>query len=198
MDRTGNSPPNKEKGLRMGFLSLLRRAFLKLQRGKGAGNPPSGDEQPAPGGVQIFQDSNNITIGQMTVNNVAGNQIVYNNNWAEHQEAAELLRTLQRFQRRLPQAVGFSNANAVMITDALGETFTLPWSIVATYQDLHDALSKHFRGKVGEERVVEKRYCVARLNGTLVDGRDWSDALVGEELVMSMLVKREWGGLFGT
>ncbi|KAJ2922236.1 hypothetical protein H1R20_g14869, partial [Candolleomyces eurysporus] len=175
----------------MAFLSLLHRGFLKLRRGKDAGNPPSGVEQLAPCGIQILSNCNNFSVGNMTVN-INNSPVVSNNNSAEYWEAAELLRTLQRLQRAMPQAVGFSGANAVTITDALGETFTLPWSIVATYEDLHDILGKHFRGKVGEERVVEKRYCITRLNGKLVDAWNWSDVmLLGEELVMSMLVKRK-------
>ncbi|KAJ2923139.1 hypothetical protein H1R20_g13955, partial [Candolleomyces eurysporus] len=149
MDNADNSPANSES-LGMAFLSLLRRGFLKLLWGQDAGNPPSGNEQPAPGGVQILSHSNNAAIGSVTVTNVAGNQIVYNNS-AEYREAAELLRTLRLMQRNQPQTVGFSNANAVIITDALGETFTLPWSIVTMYEDLHDILGKHFRGKVGLE-----------------------------------------------
>ncbi|KAJ2927442.1 hypothetical protein H1R20_g9652, partial [Candolleomyces eurysporus] len=178
----------------MAFLSLLRRGFLKLRRGKDAGYPPSDVEQLAPCGIQILPDCNNVSVGSMTVNinNGPGDQVVSINNSAEYREAAELLRTLQRLQMTTPQTVGFSNANAVTLTDALGETFTLPWSIVATYEDLHDILGKHFRGKVGEKRVVEKRYCITRLNGKLVDAWNWSDVmLLGEELVMCMLVKRE-------
>ncbi|KAJ2924031.1 hypothetical protein H1R20_g13061, partial [Candolleomyces eurysporus] len=148
MDRPGNSPPNKGQNLCMAFLSLLRRGFLKLRRAKEAGNSPSGDEQPAPSGVQILSNSNNAAIDSITVNNVAGNQVNYYNNSAEYREAAELLRTVQRIEKKLPQGVGFSNANAVTITDALGETFTLPWSIVTMYEDLHDILGKHFRGKL--------------------------------------------------
>ena len=52
----------------------------------------------------------------------------------------------------------------------------------------------HFRGKVGEERVIEKRYCIAQSkNGTLVEAQGWeSVATGGEALIMSMVVKREW------
>ncbi|KAJ2921735.1 hypothetical protein H1R20_g15362, partial [Candolleomyces eurysporus] len=153
MDRTGNSPPKKGKGWRMAFLPLLGRRFLRLRRGKDTGNPPSGDEQPAPSsGSQMFSQSSNFSIGHgATFNNVAGNLVVYNNNSAESREA-ELLRMLQLLQRRLPRAMGFTNANGVFITDALGETFTLPWSIVATYEDLHNTLSKHFEGKVEQRK----------------------------------------------
>ncbi|KAJ2923230.1 hypothetical protein H1R20_g13866, partial [Candolleomyces eurysporus] len=138
----------------MAFLSLLRRGFLKLRRDKDSENPLSGDEQPAPYSLHILQNARNVRIDRIIVNNVAGNlnQGAYNNNSAESREA-ELLRMNRVVQRKLPQAVGFSNTNALIITDALGETFTLPWSIVATYEDLHDTLAKHFRGK------VERRKC---------------------------------------
>ncbi|KAJ2923157.1 hypothetical protein H1R20_g13937, partial [Candolleomyces eurysporus] len=131
----------------MAFLSLLRPGFLKLRRGKDSGNPLGGDKQPAPCSLHILKHAKNVRIDKIIVNNVAGNlnQVVYSS--AESREA-ELLRTNQVVQRKLPQAVGFSNTNALIITDALGETFTLPWSIVATYEDLHDTLAKHFRGKV--------------------------------------------------
>ena len=47
------------------------------------------------------------------------------------------------FNRRLPRTVGYSDANSLIITDALDETFTLPLSIVATYEvvDIHVSLS---------------------------------------------------------
>jgi hypothetical protein len=57
-----------------------------------------------------------------------------------------MLRMLQRAQNTLPQAVGFSNQNALIITDALGKRFTLPFSIVAKYEvgDNFGILSRPF------------------------------------------------------
>jgi hypothetical protein len=63
-------------------------------------------------------------------------------------------------------------------------------------QDMHDALVKHFRGKVGEERVIEERYCLARLDGMLVGAKEWNDLELVGELVMSMVVEREWSEAF--
>lgn len=35
--------------------------------------------------------------------------------------------------RDLPPGVGYGSANALILTDALGEILTLPWNLVATY-----------------------------------------------------------------
>jgi hypothetical protein len=63
-----------------------------------------------------------------------------------------------------------------------------------TLQDMHDILIRHFSKKVGLKRVIEKRYCLARLNGKLVRAEDWNDLERMGELVMSMVVEREWSG----
>jgi hypothetical protein len=104
---------------------------------------------------------------------------------ATHHEVlrAELLR-LCRLQRRIPATVRYTIANALVVTDALGESLTIPWSLVSSYdvsptfylvylvltimlppspylpksQDLHKSLIKHFRGKVGEQRVLDEKY----------------------------------------
>ena len=68
-----------------------------------------------------------------------------------------------------------------------------------TSQDMHNALVKHFRGKVGEERVIGERYCLAHLNGTVVGAQDWNNLEQMGELVMSMVVERLWSkALAGT
>ena len=48
--------------------------------------------------------------------------------------AEEMMHQLQRPQLKLPPSVGYSNANALIITDALGETLTIPWSLVSSYE----------------------------------------------------------------
>ena len=53
---------------------------------------------------------------------------------------------------------------------------------------------EYFRGKLGEERVVEKRYCiVTERDGALVQPENWERVLnSGEGLIMCMKVKRVW------
>jgi hypothetical protein len=53
----------------------------------------------------------------------------------------------------------------------------------------------HFRWKIGEQRVAERRYCVARAGGadggTLVTADDWERIRdKREHLVMSMLIEQ--------
>ena len=60
-------------------------------------------------------------------------------------------------------------------------------------QDLHWILVSHFKGKVGEECIIEKQYCLACLNGTLVKAQEWTKVVsAGEAFIMSMLIEREW------
>jgi hypothetical protein len=137
---------------------------------------------------------------------------------------AEVLRAelprLCRLQRRIPATVGYTITNALVVTDALGESLTIPWSLVSSYdvsptfylvylvltsmlppspylpesQDLHKSLIKHFRGKVGEQRVLDEKYCIARASdGTVIKAANWSDIVhAGEEVMMSMLVETPW------
>ncbi|TEB33744.1 hypothetical protein FA13DRAFT_1730021 [Coprinellus micaceus] len=89
----------------------------------------------------------------------------------------------------------FTDANALVITDALGETLHVPWSFVPSYDDLHRMLVGHFRWKIGEQRVAKRRYCVARAGGadggTLVTADDWESIRDNREhLVMSMLIEQ--------
>ena len=63
-------------------------------------------------------------------------------------------------------------------------------------KDVHDFMLKHFRGKIGEERVAEHRYCVVTARyGTLVNPDNWDQVLrSGEGLIMCMVVERVWVG----
>ncbi|KAJ2912495.1 hypothetical protein MD484_g7915, partial [Candolleomyces efflorescens] len=88
--------------------------------------------------------------------------------------------------------MGHSSANALIITDALGEKLTIPWGIVKTHEALHNLLMTHFEHKIGEEYVRQRRYSVARANGgTLVQAAQWEDVCQnGEELVMFMILEK--------
>lgn len=59
-------------------------------------------------------------------------------------------------------------------------------------QDLHETLVKCFRWKVGERRVQEGRYSIARAcDGVVVNAKNWEEVMQsGEPLVMSMLILR--------
>ena len=58
-------------------------------------------------------------------------------------------------------------------------------------KELHTWLVQHFRHKVGERRVAEGQYCVARAEGgTTVTASDWETVRENREhLVMSMLIE---------
>lgn len=79
---------------------------------------------------------------------------------------------------------------------ALSRAFTWrPFLSLIVEQDLHRMLVNHFRWKIGEQRVTERRYCVARAGGaeggTLVMANDWDSIRENpEELVMSMLIEQ--------
>ncbi|KAF6747316.1 hypothetical protein DFP72DRAFT_611455 [Ephemerocybe angulata] len=96
--------------------------------------------------------------------------------------------------RSISQHVGYSSANGLTIIDALDERFVLPLSIVSKFEDVHEALLKHFRGVVGEGLVAEKKYRIARQHdGQLVKPEDWKRVLeAGEVVVMSMLIEKVW------
>ncbi|TEB30991.1 hypothetical protein FA13DRAFT_1732956 [Coprinellus micaceus] len=97
-------------------------------------------------------------------------------------------------QRGLSQPVGYNRENGVRIIDAFGGELILPPSIVGQYSDVHDLMLKHFRGKLGEERVVESRYCImTESDGTLVQPEDWDCTLnSGQRLIMCMIVEKIW------
>jgi hypothetical protein len=111
-------------------------------------------------------------------------------------------------QRGLSQPVGYTRENGVRIVDALGDELVLPPSIMRQYsvtsvtvsrvcwliplKDVHELMLKHFWGKLGEERVVENRYCiVTERNGALVQPENWERILnSGEGLIMCMTVRQ--------
>ncbi|KAF9553514.1 hypothetical protein CPC08DRAFT_727842 [Agrocybe pediades] len=108
-----------------------------------------------------------------------------------------LLRLLETdlVRRSIAQIVGYSHENGgVTIIDALGEKLVFPPTIMDLFSDAHDNLSKHFRGKVGEDRVHSGRYCLVKQgDGMRVNEDDWNTVVqAGEVLVMCMLIKKVW------
>jgi hypothetical protein len=119
---------------------------------------------------------------------------------------------IQKLQHSLPPNVGYSSANAIIITDALGEVLILPWSIVSSFQvrisisttytfftektnkELQGILMKHFRGKVGGQRVASGHFCVLRANGGKpIKGEEWDNVTeAGERLIMCIVVEQVW------
>ncbi|KAF9546589.1 hypothetical protein CPC08DRAFT_376122 [Agrocybe pediades] len=65
---------------------------------------------------------------------------------------------------------------------------------MARFSDVHDNLSKHFRWKLGEDRVHSRRYCLVKQgDGMRVDENDWNTVVeAGEVLVMCMLIEKVW------
>jgi hypothetical protein len=53
-------------------------------------------------------------------------------------------------------------------------------------------MMKHFRGKLGEKRVVRNRYCImTERDGILVQPEDWDHVVSsGERLIMCMVVEK--------
>jgi hypothetical protein len=127
-------------------------------------------------------------------------------------KVAKVLRAIQKLQHSLPLNIGYCSANAIIITDALGEILTLPWSIVSSYQvrisisityrvltkktnkEMRGTLMKHFRGKVGGQRVASGHFCILRADGGKpVKGEEWADITeAGERLIMCIAVEQVW------
>ncbi|TEB30994.1 hypothetical protein FA13DRAFT_476287 [Coprinellus micaceus] len=143
---------------------------------------------PQPAGSHFFAGASNFTLGQFSLN--------YATDPAEGQRVQLLVQLLQAnlAHRGLSQPVGYNRENGVRIVDALGGELILPPSIMGQYSDVHELILKHFRGKLGEERVVESRYCiVTEQDGTPVQPEDWDLVLnSGEGLVMCMTVEKVW------
>ncbi|KAF6750940.1 hypothetical protein DFP72DRAFT_851192 [Ephemerocybe angulata] len=166
--------------------------------------PPEGPSNQSPSDrtlharqLHILSNSSNFSTGAWTVYDIGGDMIFQNS------DTEELRRIVNEFQQALPAAVRHSDSNALIITDALGETLTVPWSFVPTYdmliisvkQELQHLLVNHFRGKIGERRVTEGRYCVGRVagsdDGIVVQASDWRRIRdEHQQLVMSMLIEQ--------
>ncbi|KAJ3509163.1 hypothetical protein NMY22_g16387 [Coprinellus aureogranulatus] len=143
-------------------------------------------------GLQLLCNSNNAHVSALTVNQVQGN--MFFSDPAESQ-VQRIEAKFQRILRSLPPVTGYSSANALVLTDALGETLTVPWSLVSTYDDLHGILVKHFESKIGESWVVEGDYRIARADGpdggTVITRNGWGEVVHRDErLIMSMLLKK--------
>ncbi|KAF6758059.1 hypothetical protein DFP72DRAFT_211995 [Ephemerocybe angulata] len=144
-------------------------------------------------GPQILSHSSNFSTGAWTVNNIGGDMVIHDVDYERIQRVIAV--EIQRIQRGLPAVVGHSMSNAMIITDALGETLTLPRSIVPAYEDLQRLLVNHFKGKLGEQRVSKGRYCIGRAEGIddelVVKASDWETIKnEGRALVMSMVIEQ--------
>ncbi|TFK16994.1 hypothetical protein FA15DRAFT_371475 [Coprinopsis marcescibilis] len=153
--------------------------------------------------VQLFAGASNLSITGGTFNAIGRDMIVnYQNNPAETLslllEAQRLMQELQRVQATVPTGVRFGNANAVTITDALGETFTLPWNLIPSHEDMHDIIRRYFRGRIGEADVADQRYRLLPPDQPEVNVMNsWNYGRFvrpGSELVMSMRVRKPLEG----
>ncbi|KAF4615609.1 hypothetical protein D9613_012913 [Agrocybe pediades] len=145
----------------------------------------------------FFAGASNIIISGGQFNNVAGDLVIHPENW-DRAEVEDILLQLLRtdlVRRSIAQIVGYNRENGgVTIIDALGEKLIFPPTIMAQFSDAHDNLSKHFRGKLGEDRVNSRRYCLVKQgDGMRVDEWDWNTVVqAGDVLVMCMLIKKVW------
>ncbi|KAF6752314.1 hypothetical protein DFP72DRAFT_459693 [Ephemerocybe angulata] len=140
---------------------------------------------------QILCGSSNNSFGSLAITTVQGNMIIHQSDYDELRRAIAA-----EMRRSIPAIVRHSNENALVLTDALGETLTIPWSFAPTYEELKRLLVNHFRGKLGAHRVAEGRYCIGRAEGSddglVVSAEDWVKIRDGcEQLVMSMLIEQE-------
>ncbi|KAF9537914.1 hypothetical protein CPC08DRAFT_808417 [Agrocybe pediades] len=151
-------------------MSLSNTKIVSLSRS------PVGE--PTQVNQSFFAGASNITISGGQFLAVAGNYLL----------ETDLVR------RSIAQIVGWSDKNGVTVIDALGEKLIFPPTIMAQFSDAHDNLSKHFRCKVGEDRVNSRRYCLVKQgDGMRVDEHDWNTVVqAGEVLVMCMLIEKVW------
>ncbi|KAF9544807.1 hypothetical protein CPC08DRAFT_730222, partial [Agrocybe pediades] len=146
----------------------------------------------------FFPGASNIIISGGQFIAVAGDNVDRH----EHLDPAHVehmllqLRRTDCVQRSIADGnVGYSHENGgVTIIDALGEKLVFPPMIMARFSDAHDNLLKHFRWKVGEDRVNSRRYCLVKQgDGMRVDEDDWNTVVqAGEVLVMCMLIEKVW------
>ncbi|KAF6752302.1 hypothetical protein DFP72DRAFT_459644 [Ephemerocybe angulata] len=140
---------------------------------------------------QFFGGSSNNSFGSVAITTVQGNMIIHQNDYDELRRAIAT-----EIRRSIAAIVRHSNENALVLTDALGETLTIPWSFVPTYKGLRRLLVTHFKDKLGEKRVAEGRYCIGRAegpdDGLVVEAQHWDSIRdQHEQLVMSMLIEQE-------
>ncbi|KAF9552947.1 hypothetical protein CPC08DRAFT_714189 [Agrocybe pediades] len=146
----------------------------------------------------FFAGASNIIISGGQFNNVGGDLVIHPENWdrAEVEHMLQQLLKIHLEQRSIADGnIGYSHDNGgVTIIDALGEKLVFPPTIMALFSDAHDNLSKHFRGKLGEDRVHSGRYCLVKQgDGMRVDEHDWNTVVeAGEILVMCMLIEKVW------
>ncbi|KAF4615490.1 hypothetical protein D9613_003560 [Agrocybe pediades] len=171
-------------------MSLSNTKIVSLSRSP-VGEPTQVNQSFFPGASNII-----ISGGQFT--NVAGDFVIHPEHW-DRAEVEHILRQLVKThleQRSIADGnVGYSHENGgVTIIDALGEKLVFPPSIMALFSDAHDNLLKHFRGKLGEDRVHSGRYCLVKQDdGMRVDERDWNTVVgAGGILVMCILIEKVW------
>ncbi|KAF6753680.1 hypothetical protein DFP72DRAFT_1046471 [Ephemerocybe angulata] len=172
--------------------SNTRPPRRRRARGQPSGNASSGSiSRPQQGPQMLLCNSSNFSVNGSTFNAIQGDMIVHNNDNEEF-----LRRAVAELRRSLPPVVAYSSPNALIITDALGETLTVPWTLVPTLDALTGLLVDHFRGKIGERRVAARKYCIGWAEGSgggrEVEPDDWEEIRESNaRLIMSMLIEQE-------
>ncbi|KAJ3506673.1 hypothetical protein NMY22_g17170 [Coprinellus aureogranulatus] len=124
--------------------------------------------------------SDKASVGALTVNNVQGNMIIRDPEQLRYIEAQ-----LQTLLRNLPPVVGHGSSNSLILTDALGETLTLPWSLVPTYD------ASEFVVLADTLRLTPILMVPMMVRSTYRA----TPTLQPERLLMSMILLRRWWSL---
>ncbi|KAF4623913.1 hypothetical protein D9613_001274 [Agrocybe pediades] len=179
-------------------MSLSNTTVVSLSRS------PVGE--PTQVNQSFFPGASNIIVSGGHFFNVAGDYV----DRREHLDPADVIRSLDPahvepillqllatsdlVRRSIAHTVGYSHENGVTIIDAFGEKLVFPPTIMALFSDAHDNLSKHFRGKLGEDCVHSGRYCLVKPgDGMRVNEDDWNTVVqAGEVLVMCILIEKVW------
>ncbi|KAF6746336.1 hypothetical protein DFP72DRAFT_637025 [Ephemerocybe angulata] len=93
--------------------------------------PPEPTRTNAKRALQILCGSHNNSFGSLAITTVQGNMIIHQSDCDELRRAIA-----DEIRSSIPAMVRHSNENALVLTDALGETLTVPWSFVPTYEVL--------------------------------------------------------------
>ncbi|KAI0050248.1 hypothetical protein FA95DRAFT_666243 [Auriscalpium vulgare] len=99
----------------------------------------------------------------------------------------------QRVLGSISPRPGYTSDNAVTIVDALGKHLTWPMAVCKPWKQFQASLEHHFKGKFGEEFVMQGNYGLYSDNGkALIRMSDWDTTVTcGMTIEMSMVVRHE-------
>ena len=105
---------------------------------------------------------------------------------------------IRQQQPKIPKELGCTIEGSIILQDALGRTFPVPFVLCATLEKFHDLLELSFRGLPGHQKVISREYSVSDDKSQKdITPTEWVENITPGKLVsMSMLFRHHMDNTF--